>query len=150
MANVKNKKDIGFTLVEIVIAVAVLSISLITLLGLQASATSEAVRTRNKQSAMLMARRIMSNIELDTDLLTDKSVNGTAEELLNQFGTSDPADSSHGGTEATLMGDLNIQSWKIEGLPEDSIKRIQLKVSWSASPEDKVEVIYFVPSPGKE
>lgn len=144
-----GRKSRGFTLLEIVIAVAVLSISLITLLGLQAAATSEAVRTRNKQQAMLMARSIMTNIELDLDVLKDSSIQAPAEELLNQYGTPDPNDKTEKKPldQVPLFGELEIKTWNIPGVPDDSLRRIKLRVSWSNNPADSIEVLYFVPIP---
>lgn len=146
-----KKKNSGFTLIEIVIAVTILSLSLITLIGLEGAATSEALRTRNKQFAMLMARRIMTNIELDAEVLTDQTLTDSAEGVLNQFGTDDPADrATERSSDVPMSAELSIKGWNIPGLPDDSVKKVTLRVFWSSNPVDSIEVVYFVPAPTKE
>lgn len=63
----KGSPEQGFTLIEITLAILVLAGSFTVILGLLASATQRAVRDKNSQSAMLLARRILAAIETNKD-----------------------------------------------------------------------------------
>lgn len=136
----------GFTLIEIIIAVMILAISFTTILGLQSSSTDQAIRTRNKQQAMLMAREIMSAIELTGTAIENTSMNAPARVVLEKYL---PADSKKpiekDPTALPLTADLNINYWGVKGLPDKSIKRVTLKLYWSDNPQDKIVIEYFIP-----
>ncbi len=140
----------GFTLIEVIIAVMILAFSLTTLLGLQSSSTDQAIRTRNKQQAMLMARKIMSSVELQGSLIKPMKLSADANQVLERFLMADPSEKKK-KSEKTVAGlplnaDIAIEFWNMEGLPEKSVLKIALVVSWSPNPADSVEVLYFVPA----
>ena len=63
----------------------VLSISLITLLGLQSAATKIALRTRNKQEAMLASRTLMSAIEYAGGEIKNQHTSGPVSQVALRF-----------------------------------------------------------------
>lgn len=147
-----RRHSYGFTLIEVAFAVLILSGTLVTLLGLQSSSIQRAVRDRNKQQAMLIARQIFSSIETASINASDKnsleigerteSPDKIANEILqNASNPANPLD-----PENRFLATLKVEYWDIKGLPENSVKRVSLTVSWSDNPLDKVSVIYFVPS----
>lgn len=140
----------GFTLIEITIAILILAVSLVTLLGLQSSAVQESLRTRNKQKAMLLARQIMAAIENDEEPPETQNVTGRAYDILKKFA---PFEKLGSGKDLEMKSEsgadfetqFTVEDWKIPKLPEKALRRVYLKVSWSPSPADSLEVVYFVP-----
>lgn len=135
----------GFTLIEIIIAVMVLAVSLTTILGLQSSSTDQAIRTRNKQEAMLIAREIMSAIELQGSAIENISLNTSALEVLQKYLPPDKQKKNRAETGLPLQADLSIDFWAMKGLPDKSVKKVSLVVYWSDNPQDKISIIYFIP-----
>lgn len=135
----------GFTLVEIIIAVMILAVSLTTILGLQSSSTAQAIRTKNKQEAMLAAREIMAAIELQGATVENISLNSTVEEVLKKYLPPERTKSGKIGSSLPLRADLSIDFWATKGLPDKSVKKVALVVYWSDNPQDKISIIYFVP-----
>lgn len=140
----------GFTLIEIIIAVMILAFSLTALLGLQSSATDQAIRTRNKQQAMLMARKIMSAIELQGAIVQNTKIEAPAAQVLQKFLVQDPQETKKektaASTELPLTANLTIEYWPVEGLPEKSIQKVSLSLFWSSNPADTIDVVYFIPA----
>ena len=59
-----NKKEKGFTLVEIAIAILILATSLTVMLGLEQSSIQQTLNDQNKRIALSYARKIMSYIDI--------------------------------------------------------------------------------------
>ena len=127
----------------------ILGISLVTLLGLQTSATNQAIRTRNKQQAMLIARRIMSAIENQGSSVPNINKLAPAEEILKLFVAVDPVDATNqtkNKFQTPLDAEIKIDFISIKGLPDNSVKKVTLRVFWSANPADSIEVVYCIPT----
>lgn len=138
----------GFTLLEVTVAVLLLVSALTIILGLQNSVVQRSVDDHQRTQAMLMARRIMSAIELWEDPPEDQVVTGPPENIL-EFVSDVPL--SHPETlESTkhMETELLIEPWNFPGLEEDMVKRIRLRLSWGAAAGQTFEVIYFIPSSG--
>ena len=143
--NNKNQRQHGFTLIEIIIAVMILAVSLITLLGMQSSATQIAIKTRNKQEAMLAARTILAGIEYAGNSLKNTSAKGPASEIAAKY-LSKEATAPIAAQEkrVPLIGNLVIEYWPMKGLTAQSLQRVSLTISWSDRPEDSITTYYFV------
>ena len=145
----RHQCSAGFTLIEIVIAIMILAMSLVTLLGLQSASIDQSLRTRNKTRAMLAARQIMSVIETEGQTIDLQQKSGTVEDILSLFLKNPPKDSKEEqellNTES-LQAFLVVEKWEIKGLPKDVVRRIRLRISWSDSPVDSIEVVYFIPT----
>ena len=149
--NSKRTLCSGFTLVEVVIAILVLAGSLVVLLGLQSSAVTKALRDRNQLQAMLAARHIFAAVEVfqqfdDRDdtlpvyqLLRDL-------EALPDFGDSAEEEQLYAGMEARIQ----ISEWENPealaplGADINLLKRIYLQIFWGESPDDQLEIVYFI------
>lgn len=144
---IKNKgahSSAGFTLLEIIIAVMVLAVSLTTLLGLQSSATDEAIRTRNKHRAMLAAREVMAALENEGGDLKPSKINGSIDDILDRYMPEGLKKEGSKEESLPLMGELEIAFWNIKSLPENSLLKATLKVYWSNNPQDEINVVYFI------
>ena len=145
----KLRQSSGFTLIEIVIAIMILAMSLVTLLGLQSASIDQSIRTKNKTRAMLAARQIMSVIETEGQTIDLQEKSGTVNEILSKFLKNPPKDSKEEqellDTES-LQAYLVVEKWDVKGLPKDVARRIRLRISWSDSPVDSIEVVYFIPT----
>ena len=142
----KSENSKGFTLIEIIIAVMILSISLITLLGLQSSATEIALRTRNKQEAMLASRALMSAIEYSSSDIENQKAKGPVSEVAQRFLNKEAiAPLVAQEQKLPLTANLTIEYWPIAGLPENRVQRITLIVAWSDNPADSLTTYYFIP-----
>lgn len=146
-----RRREAGFTLLEITIAVMVLAVSLVTLLGLQASIMEQSVRDRERQSALLVARRVLAAIEASEDPLQVGTREGKVGELLRMFLAGSEEDRSD-ATDASLNLDaiLRVEEFQVPSSDPDNdkpeiMKKAFLKVFWGPSDLDSLELVYLVP-----
>lgn len=130
----------GFTLLEIMIAVLILSVSMIVLLGLQASVLTQEKRDSERQEAISVAKQILAAIELYPERL--KSGSQPAKELLDFLSPNSPA-----AKESDLFSDLEVEMISLPDFPDKDLERISLTISWGSSELDKVNFIYVRPDP---
>lgn len=141
----------GFTMIEIMIAVMILAGSLVVILGLEASLTRQALRTKNKQIAMLLARRVLAGIEASENVPEDQDVTEPMPKLLDKFAGVSLTEKSESKqaelqNQETYIGHLLVATTPIQGLEENAVKRITLNVSWSDQPSDSIVIDYFIPN----
>jgi prepilin-type N-terminal cleavage/methylation domain-containing protein len=136
------KPNRGFTLLEIMIAVLILSVSMIVLLGLQASVLTQEKRDSERQEAISMAKQILAAIELYPDPL--KSGSQSANDLLKFLSPNSPAIKK-----SDLLSNLQIEKIGVPGLQNKDLERVKLTISWGNSDLDKVSFIYVRPDPGR-
>lgn len=141
----------GFTLVEVVIAILILAGSLVVLLGLQSASVTKALRDRNQLQAMLAAKHIFAAVEVfqqfddrddtlpvyqllkDLDALPDVGDSAEEEELY-----------------ARMEARIQIGEWENPealaplGADKNLLKRIYLQIFWGESPDDQMEIVYFI------
>ncbi len=141
-------RQLGFTLIEITIAVVMLSIALITFLGMQASAVKRELRDKNVRQAMLFSRRILASIEKQEDPLENKNQTQNALQMLKQYGVD--ADEQDQKNLEFLEATLTIENWGIPAVKDDAFKKVTLTSSWSPDVADYFEIVYFVPNPPPE
>lgn len=140
----KGQSD-GFTLIEIAFAVLMLAGSLTVLLGLQSSSIQRAVHDRNMQQAMLVARQILTAVELRTDALDPGEETGPPARIIKKIIPSYVDDERKIDPTGQFTATLAIRNWKLPNFDVEVAKRITLTVSWSSSPLDVLTVEYFVP-----
>ncbi len=143
----RHAQEEGFTLIEIILAIMLLAAGLSVILGLQSSAVDQTIRDRNKEFALLAGRRILSTIETgdgDVEILEkDEPMN----KLLQSFGAIDPNSKEDDLTRlAEFQGHIKVENWGIPEINPNAMKKISLEISWSDSPRDMVQLIYFVPA----
>lgn len=142
----------GFTLIEVIFAIVILSGSLIVLLGLQSSAIDKALRDRNQLDAMLLARNILAALEIQEDII-DNSVQGSALQLIKDFNAVPAEDYEELERFSDFQADLQIEDWQTPAELAEQIsdagplmKKLYLKIFWSDLPDDQIEIVYFVPA----
>lgn len=137
----------GFTLAEVAIAIVILSGSLVVLLGLQYSVVQRTLRDRTKITAMLIARNILSGIEVDQETVdeqdTIKPAFQMAQDLLGFTYEADELSELDRGINARLM----VQKLEIPRPDSNPVqlKRVFLRLFWSEDPLDSFDVVYFIP-----
>ena len=140
----KRNAQKGFTLLEIMIAVVILSIALVTLLSLQASVLSQEVRDRDRQAALGIARQILAAIETRDDPLDDGEQTLAAGELLKNLSEGNQ---KGGSSEPIKGGDftaiLTVSPRGIPTLSENDLQEIHLTIRWGNSDLDKVSFTYM-------
>ena len=112
----KNLLDRGFTLLEVMIAVALIAIALVTLLGSQSQSVFFANSAKFETMAALLAQSKMSEITIQAaDLLSSDS---------GDFGEDYPG----------YAWEATVSDVSIEGLDaiSDYLKQIDLAVTWGA------------------
>lgn len=135
----------GFTLIEITIAIVILSFALITLLGLQSSSVERTIRDRNKQKAMLLARNILALIEIRQEPMEIGEINGTVKDVLAKLEIDVPEGQDKEPDFSSYQAEVKVDNWEIPGLEENPLRRVFVRVFWGPDPRDSLEVVYFVP-----
>ena len=114
--NLKILHNRGFTLLEVMIAVVLIAIALVTLLGSQSQSVSFANSAKFETMAALLAQSKMSEITIqNADSLSSDS---------GDFGDNYP-----GYTWESDVSDISIEG--LEGI-SDYLKQIDLTVAWGA------------------
>lgn len=131
----------GFTLLEILIALAILGVGFITLIGLQSSAVSITLNDGDRLGATMVARRILAHLEATRPALNPTDTTGSPSTIISQFATT--PDLRGELDDANYRVHLQIEPWAPEGLNPNLLKRITLTVSWGNGANDFVRVLYF-------
>lgn len=140
----KIKRCSGFTLLEILIAVVILGVSLVTLLSLQSSVLTQEIRERERQQALGVARRILSAIEFKGSGLSPGVTNQDARNLLsfllnNQIPQDDITD-----TALNVQTELKVTPIGIPKVAETGLQKIELAVIWGESSLDRIDLLYVI------
>lgn len=145
-----QKNNRGFTLLEIAMAITFLTFALVVLIGLQSAATKKALRDRNMQEAMLMARSVLSAVELDTDEVDVQDTEMVAEDLVKRLlPTKENLDNSEENkSRREFMAHLKVEEVVI---PIDeqtgaiiTMKKLFLRISWGDGPDDHLDTYFFI------
>lgn len=139
----------GFTLIEIAFAIIILAGSFVVLLSLNSSATRRAIDDRDRQQAMLVARRILAAIEVAQDPIETQDRTGSAREILARFVEESDSDRENRFLDR-FKARLNVTLWGIPNLNPEAMKQISLTIGWGlgsngSAGQDEVKVLYFVP-----
>ena len=145
-----RKKELGFTLIEVTIAVLILSAALVTLLGLQYSLVQREYRDQQMQRAMLSARRLLARMEID-EIPPELGTKQTSlKDLLELYAPEEINNlNKSAGLEEVPNMDAELISEDIT-LPGsetlNNIRRNILRIRWGNSELDIFEVVYFAPN----
>ncbi len=151
---VKSKLQIssGFTLIEVIMAVVILSGSLVVLLGLQSAAVSKALRDRNQLKAMMAARQILAAIEIQSET-EPRSETETVYRLMENLNALPTADEELQELYNNMNAELEIAEWPnpeaLSALTDGEsnfLNRVRLRIFWGEFPDDQLEIVYFVPN----
>lgn len=140
-----TSRQLGFTLIEVTLALLVLGGSLIVLLGLQSSIIERTLRDNRKQRAMLFSRRILSSIEVARDPLPPQKTEGSFRDVLSSVDTSSSPAEQPDPEEADFKVRLEVESIGIPQMAENAMRKITLTLSWGANSADQLTSVYFTP-----
>lgn len=136
----------GFTLIEVTVSIVILATSLTILLGLQASSVQRAVYDRDAQQAMLIAREILSAIDIHKNPETIGDAFGSPEEVLRDVLESSAVPEDGLDPEGKFEVDLKLEDVElpIPNLGTDRLRRATLAVRWVGGPEEGLVIDYFL------
>jgi hypothetical protein len=95
---------------------------------------------------MLMARDILAWIESSTEPVEARETTGTVQEVLDAIGSNLPKDEDDNIRNAQFKAFLKVEPWAVEGVKEDALMRVYLRIYWSDAPTDSFDAVYFVPN----
>ncbi len=119
------ERDNGFTLLEVMIALAIVGIALVTLIGLETRTVQLAERQQRVTQATLLAQGKMTEIETGAQSLSGLS-----------------------GREGTFEAPFELYRWSVtlEGTPLPSIEMVTVTVAWGEeSRNEQVDLTSFLP-----
>ena len=127
------------------LAVALLAAAAGIMIGLQGASIERTMYDQKSWVATLAARQILSAIEIREDDFGDEGKSGTVLNLFNEFNVPLPEDEKEKTALDLLQANLTVKDWSIPGINSARMKRIILEISWNDQPEDRVEMLYFIP-----
>jgi general secretion pathway protein I len=119
------ERNNGFTLLEVMIALAIIGIALVTLIGLQTRTIQLAERQQRVTQATLLAQEKMTEIEIDRQSL-----------------------SGSGGREGQFDAPFELYRWAIElgPTPLPTIEMVTVTVAWGDENQNElVDLTSFMP-----
>jgi len=119
--NIPNKKMLGFSLVEVLLAMVIVSIALLGILALQTASVRSAAGSRGRETAVYLCQTLSDSIQAEAQrlsLTTGYSIPGAGTATTNFFAT---------GTAPTTSG---TQYFDINGNATTSTNKI-FTVDWS-------------------
>lgn len=139
--NMKNGNEKGFTIIEILIAMAIFAIGILGVAKMQMTATSGNTSSRGvTESANIGQQQIerLLSLAYDDPLVADTDGDGTGQDADND-GTDDSGgnfglDDTAGADQAIVVDTLYNVFWNIaEDEPMSKAKKIRVIVRWKAS-----------------
>lgn len=138
----------GFTLLEIAFALMLISGALVVVVGLQTSSISRAVSDRNIQKASLIARSILSAIELNSIDVPEQDRTESADKVLSTLIRTRNINKEEREEQRQFMVQLRVEPIELV-LPPDvilALKRFDVTVFPEDAPEDSFNVVYIARS----
>ena len=139
----RKKKLDGFTLIEILIAILIFGVAFVSFFGIQSAALKATALSRDRFDAMLIAKNILSYIEIAEDEITNVNTDGSINDLSRSLSKGvikfDPE------MVKKYKAKLNIGFFKFQGIDNDALRKISLTVYWGPNPEQSIDVDYFIP-----
>ncbi len=123
----KGQMEYGFTLLEVLVALTILAVSLVSLLGLYNYSLALVIREQNLTPALLLAQEMMTRTQL-AGLAT-----------ASQYPSGDFA-TIHPGLYPRFR-------WQREILPTtiDNLWEVRVRVLWGEQEGERYELTYFTP-----
>ena len=129
----------GFTLIEVIIALMILAVALVTMIGLQSAASNRTLRDQRIQQALLLGRKVMSRYEAGIRKLDLGRQDLSGEDLAGSEEDPNAASELRVSVEIT-----NADTSFLPDVEPDAVKRINVIVYWGDAPEESVTLDYFV------
>ena len=146
----KTRLDGGFTLVEVLVAILLFAACATSTIGLQSALINRAIKNRNEREAMLIARSILSIVEVFPENLPDKNNNRSAYDLLQNLNGVDGLDDDDAEILKSYSAELFIEDQDIPIVSRDLsqadtaiLKKIRLIIAWGNNDDEKFETVYY-------
>ena len=141
----------GFTLMEVTMALLLLAGALVVLLGLQSSTIQRAVRDRNQQQAMLIARSILAAVEVAATDLEPQDITEAPDRLIEKLVGAPPPERLEEGAGRSFEANLRIEEFELPVPNQDpkfgdnpiKLKQIVLTVFWGETSADQLQVVFL-------
>jgi len=138
----------GFTLIELLIALSVMAAAAVVLIGMQSAAIARAIRDRNAQQGMLLARRIMASLESLSDApdTIQTFENESALGALQKFGIPEPSQEAEKRALAPFQVTLVSEELQlpVPNITQDPMKKFSLRVTWGPAIDETFVVTYLM------
>ena len=151
MDKARKRSEAGFTLVEIVVSLVILSLGLTSLIGIQTNYIDSYLREENLSRAAMFAQYIMAMIEVEAEPPDSGRKSGNLDSYLSEIGFFDGkySSSSSGGLEDWKF-ELKVERTLVPFIPDpDLLRRIDLRIYWSEFDLDSFSLVYYVKTPPK-
>ncbi len=144
-SKVESKKNSGFTLVEITIAVSLLGVAFTTLVGLEMMYAKRAILDRNLTQAALATQYLLTNMETERRPPENGEQTQPLAEALEKAGYFQelPDDSLSAETFAGWDVTTKVDSLDIATL-QDALRKVQITVQWGPGANENYTITYFM------
>lgn len=142
-----RSKQSGFTLIEIMVALLILASASGILIGMQSSAIARTIRDKNAQQGMLLARRIMSSIEVAGPTGVLENFDGEpAINALQRWGIPEPTDQAEKQTLSPFSVSLAVEEFQLPlpNISQDPMKKLTLRITWGSEVDESFIVSYLM------
>lgn len=140
-----NRNQQGFTFIEILIALIMLASSFTIIIGLQTAAISATVYDSQMQKGLLIARTIMSYLEVSDESISNMNKSGNAISVLESIAPNIPNGTINMREFQSYQAELIIEYWNVELLAPNSLQRVMLKVWWGQNGREQINLDFFIP-----
>ena len=134
----QNRQQSGFTLIEVIIAVLLLSFGIVASLGIYGAATSRTIRDYWAQKSLLIARQALVQYEAELKPAEIGREELELGEILREWGDEDKY------LAETLRGEVEIRWVDLPMIEPETVKEIRVTVSWGESVEDRISLSLYV------
>lgn len=141
-----RKSELGFTFIEVLLAVTILAVAASIAIGLQSASIGRTIDDKMSQRALLAGRRILSMIEVDEKNIQNLEKEGPLSNLFDQYKIPLPDNQDERASLDNITGRISISDWELPKLSKGGMKKISLLLSWGDE-DQNVELVYFAPSP---
>lgn len=135
----------GFTLIEILIAVVILSASMAIFAGIQAASIGATIRNREAFQAVLIARTIMSFVETRDSDLPFQNKSGSATQILHEVSEDETAVIPKEISDRFQV-QFTVENPNIPNIDQYLLRRLILVISWGARADERIELNFYLPS----
>ncbi len=136
----------GFTLIEVVVAVIILGGSLLVLLGLQTSIVERTFRQSKEQKAVLIAREILSAIEVSDNPIQEGVFEGAPEDVIKNFLPNNKEEEIEDTDKTEFLARVEITNWTLPGAEVVMVmNKFNVEVSWGPNDNERVKALFFAP-----
>ncbi len=142
-----NKKNNGFTLIEIAIAITILGLAMTTIIGLQTRYVNNYMVERDRTKAALIAQYIMTSIEVEKEPPEKGEKKESLNSVLKKIHYFENLDSKDKKQEKKYLRNWTLTK-KVTSIDihliKDVLRRVDLKIKWGKSEDSSFTLTYYI------